>query len=282
MIKIILKITITILLFVSSMVNAQNFQGKAIYQTKIKMGDAFKKRLDSSKMPEDRKAFMLKMIKSRMERVYELDFNKKASIYKEQKKLETPSETKSFSRTSNDVLFKNTKEKIFANKKETFGKIFLIKDSLQQLNWKLGKASKMIGKHLCFKATAMKKEKTRFGRFGKSSKKIKDSTANENKKTKLTKVVAWYAPDIPVNHGPADYYGLPGLILEINAGNFQVLCTKIVLNPEEKVEIIAPKKGKEVTQKQYDEIVEKKVAEMREQYKSNRKKDNLSRRHRRF
>jgi len=281
MIKIILKITITILLFVSNMVNAQSFQGKATYQTKMKMDDGFKKRLDSSKMPDDRKTFMMKMIKKRMERVYELDFNKTTSTYKEQKKLDTPSETKSFSRSSNDVLFKNTKEKIFTKKKETFGKVFLIKDSLQKLDWKLEKETKMIGKHLCFKATAMKEVKVSFRRFKKSSKKEKEGE-DEGKEPKLTKVTVWYSPEIPINHGPGDYYGLPGLILEVNAGNYQILCTKIVLNPKEKTEIIEPKKGKKVTQKEYDKIMKKKMTEMRERYKNNRKKGGSNRRHVRF
>jgi len=67
MIRIIVKITIAILLLISSfIVKAQEFQGKAVYQTKIKMGDDFKKRMDSSKMSDDRKAFMMEMIKKRV------------------------------------------------------------------------------------------------------------------------------------------------------------------------------------------------------------------------
>ena len=33
---------------------------------------------------------------------------------------------------------------------------------------------------------------------------------------KTIEVTAWYTPEIPINQGPADYWGLPGLILEVN------------------------------------------------------------------
>ncbi len=272
MIRIIVKITLGLLLLMSTMLQAQEFQGKAVYQTKMTMDEAFQKRIDSSKMPEERKAFMMKMIKKRMEKVYELDFNKSQSIYKEQKTLEAPSENTRFNRSANDVLFKDLKSEQFVNKKETFGKVFLIKDSLSGFNWKLEKETKMIGQHLCLKATTEKvlKKSNRFRRF---SKKETDST----KAPKKTKIVAWYAPEIPVSNGPADYYGLPGLILQVDAGNYQILCTKIVLNPKEKSIIEPATKGKEISQKDYDKAVEKKVKEMRARYKNNRKKGSSGR-----
>ena len=53
----------------------------------------------------------------------------------------------------------------------------------------------------------------------------------------MTDVEAWYTPQIPVGHGPAEYWGLPGLILEVSAGNTTMLCSKIVMNPAEKEKI---------------------------------------------
>jgi GLPGLI family protein len=81
-------------------------------------------------------------------------------------------------------------------------------------------------------------------------------------------ITAWYTPEIPVNQGPEGYWGLPGLILEVNDDKTIILCSKVVMNAKEKVEIKAPNKGKEVTQKEYDEIVTAKMKEMQEMRRS--------------
>ena len=81
-------------------------------------------------------------------------------------------------------------------------------------------------------------------------------------------VTAWYTPEIPVNQGPEGYWGLPGLILEVNDGKTVILCSKIVLNPKEKVEIKAVSKGKVVSQKEFDEIMIKKMEEFRDMNQS--------------
>lgn len=68
--------------------------------------------------------------------------------------------------------------------------------------------------------------------------------------------------DIPVSNGLGKYWGLPGLILELHESNTTYLCSKIVLNPLDKVEIKDPKNGKNVNQKEFDEIQEKKLKSM--------------------
>jgi GLPGLI family protein len=79
----------------------------------------------------------------------------------------------------------------------------------------------------------------------------------------MTAVEAWYTIQIPVSHGPGEFYGLPGLILEVSAGNTIMLCSKIVMNPEEKIEIVAPDRGKEITKNEYQATVKMKMTEMR-------------------
>ena len=79
----------------------------------------------------------------------------------------------------------------------------------------------------------------------------------------MTLVEAWYTPQVPVRHGPLEYWGLPGLILEVSADNTTMLCSKLVLNPDEVIEIEAPSKGKEVTKLEYRTIINNKMVEFR-------------------
>jgi Protein of unknown function (Porph_ging). len=79
---------------------------------------------------------------------------------------------------------------------------------------------------------------------------------------------AWYTPQIPVTNGPGIYQGLPGLILEINDGTTTIVCTEVILNPKEKINITPPKKGKKVNQATFVKIKRKKSEEMLEKMKS--------------
>ena len=97
----------------------------------------------------------------------------------------------------------------------------------------------------------------------------RQSENNENDKPKMKKIVieAWFTPQIPVATGPAKHNGLPGLILEVSNDNTTILCTKIVMNPKEKLKIKVPKKGTVVTLNEYEEIRTKKAEEMREMFR---------------
>jgi len=166
---------------------------------------------------------------------------------------------------------------------EFFGKQFLIKEEMQPLEWKMGTESKQIGQYLCFKATA-KKVSTEIDmsppRRGNNEKKPDSLKVNDSIKSnkenlkdeavKMIDVIAWYTPQIPVSQGPSEYWGLPGLILEVSAGNNTMLCSKIIINPEEKTKIETLKKGQVVTKKEYNDIITKKMKEFRESRGSGR------------
>ena len=148
-----------------------------------------------------------------------------------------------------------------------FGKQFLIKDALEKKDWQLLKETKNIGQYTCFKATYTS---TRTVMMAESS-----SETGETSETKTEEpftVTAWYTPQIPVQNGPGEYGGLPGLILEVSDGSETLLCNKIILNPEKGVDIKEPTKGKEVTDAEYKEIMEKKMKEMNEQFQSDGRK----------
>lgn len=243
---------------------SQDFQGEATYKTKRKIDIP----LDSTQMNSEMHQNVIEMLKKQFEKTYILTFNKEESLYKEDETLSSPQpggggmQFVMVNTAGSDLLYKNTKENRYTNQNEVFGKVFLIKDSLSSLDWKLEKDTKNIGEYTCFKATTTREEQVM--RSGISVNGDKDLNEEQEPETREVTVTAWYTPQIPVNNGPANYFGLPGLILEINDGSETIVCSKIVINPENKTKITEPDKGKEVNQAEFDEIMEKKMKEMQE------------------
>jgi GLPGLI family protein len=277
--------TISLLsLFITT--NAQkDFQGMAVYESKTSTAD-FKKRFEGNKdiTPE-----MAKMIEDRMkkmsEKTFVLNFDKNASIYKEEEKLDAPGTQGGGMRMmasmtgGGGTFYKNVKDKKYLVDKDFMGKEFLVKDSLQTIKWKMEGETREIGGYMCMKATAVRPaSKSDFRNFRpkeekKEDKKEGDKVEAKPKSTnfmsdvelpKEINITAWYTPEIPVNQGPEGYWGLPGLILEVNDGKTTIVCSKVVMNIKEKAEIKAPTKGKEISQKDYDEVVTAKMKEMME------------------
>ena len=60
---------------------------------------------------------------------------------------------------------KNTKEGRYTNQNESFSKLFLIKDELQKLDWKLTGETKNIGEYTCYKATLTREREVRENRI---------------------------------------------------------------------------------------------------------------------
>lgn len=255
-----MKETATLLLLVllvSSPLLAQKITGIATYKTDRKMD----LKMDSTTVDKGMQESILAQLRKSSQKEYELQFNAEESMYKKVEKLSTPSPSSGgikieFSESSS-VLYRNTKESKYVNETEISGKPFLIKDEAKKPDWELGKEIKNIGNYTCFKATWTRDvEEMDF-----------DSSTNEmSTKTVSKTTTAWYTLDIPVQHGPSSFWGLPGLILEIEDGDLTVLCSRVVINPENPVSITIPKKGKVVSQEKFDEIQQKKSEEMMEQF----------------
>lgn len=266
---------------------AQEFQGIAVYETKVSLTDA-RPPGGRELSPDERKAVEERMKKA-LEKTLTLRFDKTASIYEEEEKLEAPgSETGGMFRMmasfmgGGGKLYKNVKDKTFASEKEVFGKEFLVADTLPRIKWKMENETRKIGNYTCYKATAViptsKSDFRNLRMRRQDSEKPAEQPKEGEQKTNFMKdvempktktVTAWYTPEIPVSQGPENYWGLPGLILEVNDGRTTILCSKVVINPKEKAEIKAPTKGEKVTQAKYDEIVLKKTEEMREMFQRN-------------
>jgi len=276
------------ILFITG-VNAQEFQGKAYYFSKINMD--MSRWTGGRQMSEAQKKQMEARMKPWLERTYILTFNKEESIFKEEEKLEGPGGRGPSvwgSSFSPGPQYKNIKSKTFLQDQEFFGKQFLIKEDMKTIPWVMGTESKQIGQYMCLKATATipsteinwtrtqrnnqdkkKKEGEAEGADKKDvastdSTEMANSSSDKEDEIEMVEVTAWYTPMIPVSQGPSQYWGLPGLIMEVSAGNNTMLCNKIVMNPEEKTKIEAPEKGEVVSKKEYNEIITKKMQEFRD------------------
>ena len=115
---------------------------------------------------------------------------------------------------------------------------FRVKKPLKRPPWKLHPERKKIGDYVCMKATA---------------------------ELEGEKVTAWFTPEIPVPAGPAEYYGLPGLVLAVERLDETIfLATTVELSPPDPDLLVPPGEGKQYTPEEFDQIVAEKVEEYRQ------------------
>lgn len=82
-------------------------------------------------------------------------------------------------------------------------------------------------------------------------------------KVDSTTLEAWFTPDIPVSAGPAQYGGLPGLILTLTVDSNKVVYTATAIDLTTPIgDIKAPSDGSKVSRAEYDRIVKEKMDEM--------------------
>jgi GLPGLI family protein len=128
--------------------------------------------------------------------------------------------------TQNDIL-------------ELFGKVYMIEDSLPSQNWKIKNDIKDIAGHICMNAT-------------------------RNDTTKLQKIEAWFAMDIPVPAGPERSFGLPGLILEldVNDGAMTITAESVTMKKlTNELEMPKKLKSKKIKETEYQAMINKHMKE---------------------
>jgi GLPGLI family protein len=136
-------------------------------------------------------------------------------------------------------VYKSLSEDKAVDEREFMSKMFLIKGKSSPFAWKIADGQKKVMDFACMQAL------------------YQDSTGN---------YVVWFTPQIPISNGPAEFGGLPGMIMQvdINDGERTITAVEVhaeVVDPELLKE---PTKGKEVTQEEFREIMHEKMKEMRE------------------
>lgn len=128
--------------------------------------------------------------------------------------------------TQNNIVFTDITRRTTLSQKKVFGEIFLIKDSLKKIRWKITNETLNIAGFECRRANGI----------------ILDSIY----------IVAFYSDKIPLSAGPESFGGLPGMILGISIPheNTTWFATKVTFNPTIKV-LKRPEKGKVVSNDEF-------------------------------
>ena len=242
--------------------NAQGLTGRAYY----KSSSQIKISMDSTQMNPDQMAEIQAQLKKQMEKDYILSFTQTESNWKQAESLGGGPATASSggmtmvinTGSADRVLYKNIADQAFEQEQEMMGKEFLVKDILEPTEWDLTGESKKIGNYTAQKAT--------YSKIIDSQRFSTGMTEMENFKDTIN-ITAWFAPEIPVSHGPENYFGLLGLILEVQNQGRILICEKIELNPSSNpVKIDHPKRGKIVSREEFRVVQEESMKQMMNQY----------------
>lgn len=103
------------------------------------------------------------------------------------------------------MVYKDLSAGTLVEVKDFLARTFIVEDSLKPYPWKLENGRKNIMGLECHKAC------------------LPDST------------VAWYCPDLPLNDGPGKYWGLPGIILDIEDRDVIYRCVSVDTQSAEKI-----------------------------------------------
>lgn len=206
--------------------NSQNniSEGKIIYKVSHN-----KVNLDTTKFTTDEaKKTILKFVKEASDIKANLYFKGQIGVYEVEKKLHNDSEP-SINLTRISAGGKNTYYTDLSKKEHivqtsSTGRMYLIHHP--EKKWIITKEEKQIGDYKCYKA---------YLKEGK------------------TTSTAWFTLDIPINHGPLGYNGLPGLILELTMPNANFVISEISFTKIDNSKIMKPTKGEKISyQKYYD------------------------------
>lgn len=177
---------------------------------------------------------------------YKLKTNGTASEYKMQEKISNDQSTAGMvlaqiTAMDKEPLYKDIEEKYFL-KPYNVGRSYLVKDSLQDFQWKISREKEKIAGFDTYKATGI----------------MNDSIS----------ITAWYTPRINIKDGPDRVWGLPGLILktEFDMMGSTLITTAInVAVLEEEIKIDKPTRGIVLSEKEfYEEMIaiQEKMKEM--------------------
>lgn len=221
-----MKKTVLSLILTLSLLNAfsQQNEGILLYDQKINMHKRMQDESMKAMVPEFRTNKMQLMV-----RATESLFKAAAQPNEEEENSDANGNTvRMVIRVPQNETYRNYETQKSVELRELAGQKFLIEDSLRRMPWKLAGETKKIQGYDCMKATMT------------------------NKATNQP-IVAWFTEAIPVPSGPAGFGGLPGLILEVdvNEGDMIYSLTKAEFKKLAAGDIKLPSGGKKITEAEF-------------------------------
>lgn len=216
---------------------AQNTSGEISYREVMKI---------EIKLPPEMEAQMRDRIPSSRTENKLLIFNESAMVYKADEKKQQNNDMqmegegmrfRMMGDRAKPIHYTDLENDKTVSFREFLGREFLIKGDVKPIAWKITNEEQKILAYTCRKAVAQ------------------DTSLH---------LVVWFTSEIPVSVGPNELGQLPGAILkaEYRGGKRVITATNVELKPIAADAIQAPTKGKEITQAEFDRLVEEKMREM--------------------
>ena len=168
---------------------------------------------------------VLKMLHNSLPFEGYLVFNDSISIYKAEEKVDIPGYINItwFMAGGNSTYYLDLSREYSITQNALMGSTKRIKR--EPIEWTMTEETKEINGYLCYLATLDKRN--------------------------IKKLKVWYAPDIPVVHGPKGYDGSPGLVLQIEDILYSWTVVNIDFDNADADDIIEPVEGNLISQKEF-------------------------------
>src|SRR5690606_3914271 len=218
------------LFFVEGFSQSRNYGIEAVYQKVL-----LKERIDQEAIQDSRvKSQIISIEKSFESLNYKLLSNGHESLFFLQPSLSNdglPVNSRAVGKGGgNGKYYVNIEEDLLIHQTDLFGRQFRVRYPVPRYNWTLHKNSKSIAGYTCYRATA-------------------EVIIDDFRGILTQHIEAWYSPELPSSLGPADFVGLPGMVLEGGSGNIRFRIKSI--NKKKNPKIIRPLKGELVNNEEF-------------------------------
>ncbi|GGE23212.1 GLPGLI family protein [Psychroflexus salis] len=186
-----------IIFIVSYSVYSQNKKGEIMYGQRVEKMYIDTTSIDNS----DLKSIMVELFEEKQkllssdESYYSLKFNEGKSVFTTLNFMNNDKNKVLNNKLVKGTYFINILDNSIYHKGNFMGEdLIIFYDKQPYEDWKITDEKKVILGYNCIKA----------------------ETIRQNEKGVKTKVTAWFTTDINLNYGPKNYFGLPGLIIELH------------------------------------------------------------------